>query len=90
MVVTLSDGRGFFIDKILQQVNLSTGLITLDVGVSNANFGDILNFQLDVSQTIENKVEDDVTEDTTILTGNIRMISDDSSAWMYVSGTANN
>ena len=63
MVVTLSDGRGFFIDKILQQVNLSTGLITLDVGVSNANFGDILNFQLDVSQTIEDKVEEDVTEE---------------------------
>ena len=90
MTVTLSDGRGFFIDKILQQVNLSTGLVTLDVGVSNANFGDILNFQLDVLQTIEDEVEEDVTEDTTILNGNIRMISDDSSVWMYISGTANN
>lgn len=90
MAVALSDGRGFFVDKILQQVNLASGLVTLDIGVSGAIFGDILNFELDVSQTIEDEVEEDVTEDTTILTGDIRMISDDSSMWMYISGTANN
>ena len=62
MAVTLSDGRGFFVDKILQQVDLSRGLVTLDIGVSGANFGDILNFELDVFQTIE-KVKEEEVED---------------------------
>ena len=63
MTGTLSDPpRGYFENKTIQKLDLSTAMITLTSGVSGAQHGDELNFSLDTSQQVHD-VEDD-EEDT--------------------------
>ena len=63
MTGTLSDPpRGYFENKTIQKLDLSTAMITLTSGVSGAQHGDELNFSLDTSQQVHDVEEDE--EDT--------------------------
>ena len=84
MIATVSNpSQNYFENKIIQEIDLINGMVTLKTGVSGAQYGDSLNFSLDTSQQVpDDEEEDTVPQNPVVEVGMVATLED---GWYFAS-----